>query len=240
MFEVIGFIVVAWIVWAVIKGIFKGSVKGTMLKACELAESLGVPHDYAIELSKHPEIVTAARKELAKNNREFSMLDANEQYGHAIVALYEEKCRSTGMNTEIMEKVKNFLQPQVNQLKSEGTKLHINDITYVYLGALATNFSKTGINLQQIRDLVKYVFPEDDLSFSIENGYQIVCGSSDFLDKMKDILPVVNQEIASGQGEFYLKYTRKAQKEMEKMFSPDFDAEEYDPRKVSRTSFLDV
>ena len=240
MFEVIGFIVVAWIVWAVIKGLFKGSVKGTMLKACELAESLGVPHDYAIELSKHPEVVTTARKELAKNNREFAMLDANEQYGHAIAALYQEECRSAGMNSEIMEKVKSFLQPQINQLKAEGTRLHINVITYVYLGALATNVSKVGIDFQQIRDLVKYVFPEDDLGFSIENGYQIVCSSSDFIDKMKDILPVVNQEMASGKGEFYLKYTRKAQKEMEKMFSPDFDAEEYDPRKVSRTSFLDV
>jgi hypothetical protein len=235
MFEVIGFIVVALIVWAVIKGIFKGTVKGTMLKACELAESLGVPHDYAIELSKHPELVTTARKELSKNNREFAMLDANEQYGHAIAALYEEECRSTGLNSEIMEKVKSFLQPQINQLKAEGTGLHINDITYVYLGALATNFSKMGINFQQIRDLVKYVFPEDEHDLLIDNGYQIVCGSSDFLDKMKDILPVVNQEMASGKGEFYLKYTRKAQKEIEKMFT-----EEFDPTKVSRTSFLDV
>ena len=240
MFEVIGFIVVAWIAWAVIKGIFKGSVKGTMLKACELAESLGVPYDSAIELSKHPEIVTAARKELVKNNRDFAMLDANEQYGHAIAALYQEECRSAGISSEVMEKLKNFLQPQINQLEAEGTKLHINDITYVYLGSLATNFSKMGISLQQIRDLIKYVFPEDELSFSIENGYQIVCGSSDFIEKMKDILPVVNKEVAAGKGEFYLKYTRKAQKEIEAMFSPDFDAEEYDPRKVSRTSFLDV
>lgn len=240
MFEIIGVIVIAWIVWAAIEGISKVSVEGTMLEACQLAESLGVPHDYAIDLSKHPEIVTAAGKELAKNNKEIATLDANEQYGHAIAALYEEECRSNGMNSEIMEKVKNFLQPQINQLKAEGTRLHINDITYVYLGALATNFSNMGISFQQIKDLVKYVFPEDDLSFSIENSYQVICRSSDFLDKINDILPVVNQEMVSGKGEFYLKYTRKAQKEMEKEFSTDFDPEEFDPRKVSRTSFLDV
>lgn len=237
MFEVIGIVVVAWVLWAVVKGILKGSVKGTMLRACDVAVNLGVPYDFALDLSKNSEAVTRARKELAKNHKDIAMLDAYEQYGHAIAALYEMECRASGMSTEIMNKVKKFLQPQIDQLKAEGTRVHINDITYVYLGSLASCFSKIGINLQQIRDLVKFVFPDDEFSFAINNGYAIVCSSSDFLDKMSDILPIVNNEISKGKGEFFLKYTRKAHREIENMY---VDGESFDPTKISRTSFLDV
>lgn len=238
MFEFIGIVVVVWLLFVVGKRFLMGAIQGTLVRACEHATSLGVPMDFAMEMSRHPEIVKRARKDLAKQSREFQMLDVYEQYGHAIAALYEEESRLAGVSAEVKNQVADFLKPQIDQLKIEGARIHINDITYVYLGALAACLSKNGINVQQIKDVVKAVFPEEEYSFGVENGYNIVSRSSDFSQKLNDILPVVESEIASQSGEFFVKYTRKANREMEEMFKPR--PADYDPRKVSRSNFLDV
>lgn len=237
MFEFIGIIVVTWLLWAIVKGVLKGSIKGTMLRACDYASSLGVPHDFAIEVIKHPDVVTRVRKELSDNNKDFAMLDAYQQYGHAIAELHEQEQRSLGVDEDTLDKVEIFLRPQIAQLIKEGTRAHINHITYVYIGALAMSLSKGPISLHKTKQIVKYIYPEEEHRLQVENAYNIACRSSEYIENLRDILPVVNREISSGKGEFLIKYTRKAHKEIEKMFEQNLD---FDPRNESRTSFLDV
>lgn len=71
MFEFIGVVVTVIIVFKLIKGVFKGATKGTLLRACELAQSKGVPHEFALKAIRNPDELINIRKSLAQENREF-------------------------------------------------------------------------------------------------------------------------------------------------------------------------
>lgn len=240
MFEIIGIAVVAWIGFVILKGIIDGGIKGTLLRASCIAIEKGVPGEFARAAINTPEALISARKALAKENKEFASMDAYQQYAAAIIMSYKigqtKKATEETINlSAAKEKVKNFLQPQIEELRSEGTFIHINDITFVYFAALATCEEKKGISLDQIKEIVKYVFPDKESQFMIDNSYLLTRASSDFLEKMRLILPLVNQELAQGRGHYFVKYSRKVAKEIEGMSTKIVE-----PREIEIDEFLRV
>lgn len=146
-----------------------------------------------------------------------------------------ESSKELGSIKEMLEK---FLRPQIDILEREGLNVVVNDITFVYVRTLVTCMTKKSVSLLETKELIEHVFcGEKDLSQEIENAFSIVKGSSDFIEKCKDAYPMVSKEVEYGKGVFFVKYTRKLNVEIEKIFEPDPD---FDPRNVSRASFLEV
>lgn len=89
MFEVIGMVVVGWIVWSIAKGVISGGLKATLFRAVDFAYTHGVPRHFSIEMIKRPDIIKTARNTLAKRDPNIAALDVYEQYGRALIMMYE-------------------------------------------------------------------------------------------------------------------------------------------------------
>lgn len=240
MFELIGMAVVAWVVWVIAKSIFRGAVRGQMMRTSDFAMTLGVPAGFAMEMSKDHDTLKIVREKLAANNNDFKALDVYKQFGYAIHAVYQASMApSESELSAIKDKVKSLLKPQLTILKCENVNICINHISYAYIYTLAVALSEKELDLSFVRQVLKELLPEGEHDFVINNAFQVAEGDIEFADNCKDLLPVVQKEIAQGKGEYFVKQIRKANKEIDAMFSDDFDFD-YDPSKVTRKSLLEV
>lgn len=89
MFEIIGILVVLFIGWQILKGVFSGSVKGHMLRSVEHAMVLGVPHSFAMKMIQQRDIMKSSVAHMAKFDSNFMLKDVYVQYGEAIAMLYQ-------------------------------------------------------------------------------------------------------------------------------------------------------
>lgn len=140
---------------------------------------------------------------------------------------------------DVLDKIENILRPQINQLTAEGTRITLSDITYVYIGALALSLSKNGVSLNEVKELVKSIFSEEEYSINIETAYAQAC-ASDYLENVQYMFPIANSEMISGKGDFFIKFTKKLNKEIERMFDPNTDDIDVKYKSINRTWFLDV
>lgn len=320
MFEFIGVCVVTYVVWCIAKRLIFGGISKTLSRAAIFAVGYNVPDSFAVNIIKNPSVMREALKVLKENKPAVSTLDVYEQYGLAIVMLYEgakteaggdyyeadddskgfsdtkalaielgvpsdsfdnifinnievlkefaykidkpgephhntsfetrmavsvsvfynaSQKKQKGKNNETTtEKVVMFLRPQIDSLEGRGLSTHVNDITFAYVLVVATHMTKKPINFSDLKKMVREIFYKYEHVALIENAYEIVNSApEEFLDKCRELTPLVSNEIEKGKGEFYEKYTEKALREIDEMFNCDLD---YDPRSVKKTSFMDV
>lgn len=240
MFEFIGMVVVAWFVFVIVKSVINGGIKGILTHASAIAINKGVPRDFVIAAISNPKTLIKARKTLVKENAELRELDVHEQYAAAIIMSYRIGSQVvTGESVsveDIQEKIKRFVGPQLTKIENEGLSVNINQITFVYFGALATCMGRISVSATELKDVVKNIFPQEEHRFDIENAYRAAV-SKDFWEKLKLMIPVAKKELEAGEGEFFVKYTRKVRVEMEKMFEEDAN---FDPRNQPLDDFLKV
>lgn len=320
MFEFIGICVVAFVVWRLVRRLIFGGMNKTLSRAVSFAIKQDVPHSFAVNIIKKPSVIREARGILKNNKTEFSTLDAYEQYGLAIVMLYQgaraelggdyyegddgtkaladtkalavelgvpiesfqtlfvnnidelkelayeidkpgephhntsfetrmavavsvfynanEKKQKVDDNETTIEKVVMFLRPQIDSLEGRGLSTHVNDITFAYVLVVATHMTKKPMSFSDLKKMVREIFYKYEHIALIENAYEIVSSApEEFLDKCRELTPLVSKEIEKGKGEFYEKYTEKALRGIDEMFDCDLD---YDPRNAKKTSFMDV
>ena len=89
MFQLIGIIFVCWILWSIFKILSKGATKATLHNAIDFAAAHGVPRDFAKMIVENPSIMNNARDVMVKHHPNFATLDVYEQYGRAIIMMYE-------------------------------------------------------------------------------------------------------------------------------------------------------
>lgn len=237
MFEVIGIAVVVYFLFKLISGVVRGAIRGTLSRARDKAVSNGIPYEFAVDVTNDPRLLKKARRLLVVDHPEVAEYDVYAQYACAIAYLYSFENKIT--NEDLLKAqthIESFVRPQIDQLIEEGESIIINQITFVYFSALAHGFIGKTPDLRQVRGIIKQTFPEKEIASSIENGFRVASGSSDFSEQLKALMPVVGREVVAQSGEFLVKYTRKANRELETLMSSD----DFDPAKVSPLAFLDV
>jgi hypothetical protein len=136
-----------------------------------------------------------------------------------------------------IEMVGRFMIPQIEELELNGENIPITNVSFIYVSTLASCLTKKGFTLQQVKQMIEHFHPGNSRAAGVENALLLIDSNpSDFREKCKEIIPIVNAEVASGKGEFFKKYTRKANKEIERMFE-DTD---FDPRTAKPTNWLEV
>lgn len=129
-----------------------------------------------------------------------------------------------------------FMTPQIEELKRNGENIPINNVSFVYILTLASCLAKKGFTLHQVRKMIEYFHPDSSRA-GAENALLLIGSNpSDFREKCVDMIPIVNAEVASGKGEFFVKYTRKANKQIERMF----EGADFDPRTAKPINWLEV
>lgn len=123
------------------------------------------------------------------------------------------------------ELVGQFMNPQIEELELNGENIPITTVSFAYILTLASHLTKKEFTLQQIKQMIEYFHPGNSHASGVENALLLIESNPfDFREKCKEIIPIVNSEVAYGKGEFFIKYTRKANKEIEVMFEDtDFD-----------------
>lgn len=97
MLELIGFAVVIYIVWRIIKAVSSGAVRATMMLAVEYASTHGVPMEKAYAMVMQREIMKKSVQIMSKQDPNFRKQDVHVQYGKAIVMMWEGyQCEQRG------------------------------------------------------------------------------------------------------------------------------------------------
>jgi|GEM_PF-4522653 len=230
---------VVWLVSAFTGWLLKESVRVHVRRSVEYAVGKGVPSDFAIKMIDDRCNIKEIVQQLGKLDPAFKTKDVYEQYGLAIVDIYKDAHQNNPPNGDtlpVAKKIKEIITPQIVALENSGYRVHIDDVTYMYVTALAFTIEKKPYSLDQIKELIKYTFPVESHSFSINDAHYFAGASSSFSKNCGALMPLAAKEIEAGKGQFYLKYTEKILEEIEKMLcsSGDFDptkvkAEEIDP-----------
>lgn len=127
-------------------------------------------------------------------------------------------------NNSGSELLSNVLIPQVRVLEAEGNKLHVNEVTFIYLMvALASLNGGKRVELDSIKSILDSALDGDEYRFKINNGYSIAVRISNFDELCGEILPIVTSDLSASNPTFLVRYTRYANEEIEKMFEKDFD-----------------
>ena len=98
MFEVIGILVVGFIVWSVGKGLVRGAAHNTRMKSADFACEQGVPREFAMEMVdlNNYSLLKAARESYVANNPDARMQDVYVQHGLAILTVYNAQSAKGG------------------------------------------------------------------------------------------------------------------------------------------------
>lgn len=72
-----------------VKGALSGSIKGTLSRAVDFAATQGVPRHFSMEMIQHNDSINSARNIIVKLDPLMAELDVYEQYGRALIMIYE-------------------------------------------------------------------------------------------------------------------------------------------------------
>lgn len=235
MFELIGIVVTALVVWVIAKKVFLTGVGTTLKKAVEHAVSEGVPREYADEaIAQGYDKLSETRKVLAKANPSFSALDVYQQYGNAIIVRYNSD--NVFFPENVKQAVKAILTPQMEKVECEKLKPLVNQATFVYVMALGISAASDNqhINTEQVRIFMRNFFTDKEHEFPIDNACNVWNHSSNLRDVLNFMAPTTDAEVGNGSGEYFVKLCRKGEDDL---FSKPRD---WDPADVDEFDFLRV
>jgi hypothetical protein len=203
LFELIGMAFVAWIVWMVGKSIVSGLINGTLVLAGNHAASLGVPRDFIDYMIANPDVVKHARRELALGDREFSALDAYEQYGKSIVHLHV-KARQIEV-LRVKNEVGKIFRHQCEQLYDYSAC----SISALYISALTITLARIAPTQLDIREVFDHCFEHPNLAFSRNIAWIEMMNSPNSHDDLLAMVELVEREIAAQKFEFFYNLRNK-------------------------------
>lgn len=203
MFELIGMAVVAWIVWIIGKSIVGGLIKGTLVRAAIYAEKAGVPCDFSKEIMECPDIVKQARRELASSDRDFSALDAYEQYGKAIIHLHF-KARQVEMR-RLKKEVENIFVPQSRRLHDYSACY----ISALYISALTVVLARMMPTHKELREVFDHCFSHPNLNMARDKAWEEMLNLPQSGDDVFAMGELVKREVTAGKFEFFYKLRNK-------------------------------
>lgn len=89
MFEFIGICFVIFVVWRIAKRILSSGINKTLRKAVSFAVEHGTPRDFASKIINNRSVMSEALNSLKSSKPSVSSLDVYQQYGLAIIMMYE-------------------------------------------------------------------------------------------------------------------------------------------------------
>lgn len=203
MFELIGMAVVLWIVWGIGKSIVGGSIRGTLFRARDYAENVGVPPDFSKELIEYPDILKQARRELASGDRDFAALDVFEQYGKAIVHLHS-KARQVEM-LRLKKEVEDVFGPQRDQLHDYSPCF----ISGLYIMSLTSMLARMTPTEKEVREVFDHCFRHPNLDLAKNKVWEEITSSQELVDDGLPMCELVMREITAKKFEFFYKLHNK-------------------------------
>lgn len=98
MLELIGIVVVVWVIWRLFRAMLGGAVKGHMFRSIDYATSRGVPYEFAKKMIGERELMNKCVKHLSTLEPDLRMEDAYVQYGRALMMLWEGYKQEKGLS----------------------------------------------------------------------------------------------------------------------------------------------
>lgn len=231
MFEFIGMVVVAWVGWSVLKVLARGASSHTLARAAAYAADRGVPLDASTEYLQSLAVLKRVRKERARASNDFACLDLYEQYGQSLMTLHRDMQEFRGHQTveppnpfqdelrieqeaaiaHAKGEVRPLLEQQILALKAEGCHFSVDYVTFAYVGALACVASRFDIDALGMKDIVEYCFRDEMQSLEIDNAWDLIVQSPlELMAKVRAFVPIAEQETSTGRGDYFVRYSRKA------------------------------
>ena len=133
--------------------------------------------------------------------------------------------------------LRRFLQNQLDVLEREGLRAHINEITVGYISHLVMLITKRPVAIKDVYGPMRSVFSDETSLAMIENAFAVFQGDVQTQEKLAALFPVAKTEFESGEGQFLVRHTRQAQREIEKMFTEGAD---FDPSKTPSWTAADL
>lgn len=191
MLEIIGLLTTLIITWIAIKKLIKVAIGATLKKAEAYATDHGVLRTFARSAIEDFDTLKAMRIKLSTADDKFSDKKIHQQYGIAIVELFSEHELREG----ITEGVGAIVNPQIEQLLKNKEFIPINEITLAYIGALIIGLTaERKVTLEQVEYTGRELFRQEALSQQFDNALAVASKSPDFVEKVKKLLPIAENE----------------------------------------------
>jgi hypothetical protein len=168
MLEVIGFLVVVWIGWSMVKVLFRNSVKATVARSIDEATRRGVPREFAREVADNPELVTTLRTQRARMDKDFAAQDAHVQYGQTIKDVHSAL------------KVEAIIKAQVEALKAQGILPTVTVFTFAYVTSLVLVALGPGASLETIKGFIERAYAGESSGLIIDASYHVAQSERNF------------------------------------------------------------
>jgi hypothetical protein len=114
--------------------------------------------------------------------------------------------------------LENFLNSQLDTLSRNKIPVCLNEITASYFLNLLAVLTQRAVSFDEARLAAKRIFKDFESSALIDNGFRVLSSDAQKQEKLAALFPIAKQEAASGQGDFLVRHSKKAQKNMAKMF----------------------
>jgi hypothetical protein len=113
------------------------------------------------------------------------------------------------------------LRGQLDELERLGVRVCINEITAAYILNLLTVSRKSGVNPTDACAAAKAAFPHTEENRALIDGAFVILASDvQARSKLAVLFSLAQTEISTGQYEFLVRHSRKAEKAIAAMFEP--------------------
>lgn len=203
MFEFIGVVAVACIIWFLGKSVVKGGIRGTLLRSVAYANESGVPTDYASGIIEYPDVIIKVRNELSRGDREFSSLKAHEQYGRVITHLYA-KARKSEVD-RLKKEIDGILRPQLEKLDNYS----VCEVSSLYICVLASSLSKMMPTGSEVREIFDQCFSHPNLEIARNVAWDAMLSSANYKADVEAMGKIVSREIEAKKFDFFFRLRMK-------------------------------
>lgn len=204
MFEVIGFVVVAWFAWLIFKAVVAKQTGALLQRAANYAELHGgVPRAFSAEVLDSPSEVKAARQALATGDSDFGALDGYKQYGRVIMKFYEGRRANVELVKDHMEK--DAFGPQCARLPD----ISACPISAMYVMTLTSCLSPMMPTADEMREVYDHCFRHGGDDSSRENAWVDAMNSRASQENMDGMGRLVGREMKSKKYEFFYKLRQR-------------------------------
>lgn len=146
------------------------------------------------------------------------------------------RSKADAASAETFRKLQHFLRNQIDTLGREGQRVHFNEITIGYISHLVMMITKKPASISVVHHALISIFTDKASLVMINNALQIFSSDEQTEEKLAALFPIAKKEYEAGSGEFLIRHSRKAHKEIEAMFSE----RHFDPRDVPQWTANDL